>query len=704
MVVNSISDKDALPNGCRFHCYEFVDVLGRGSFGITYLAKDQNLNKTVAIKEYLPTDFAVREDGSNSVGPKNLQSQEIFEWGLRRFKDEAKILANFSHPNIVRVLTVFDCNNTTYLAMEYEAGKGLDELLRVGDVFDEESLVAIFLPILDGLVHVHAAGFIHRDIKPSNIMIREDGSPVLIDFGSARRTSQNQTSALTSLITQGYAPFEQYDQEHNRQGPWTDIYSLGATMYRLVAGRNPVDAMTRGIAIANNTDDPYIPLTGGHYDVFSKRFLSVIDCALAFKTEDRPQTAEEWTKKIRATQDKQLSTKNQERNLGKGKRVTKNIFGENRSILVRQRRSFLWPIISLAIVASVSFLYLTGGSDKEADSLKFESEEKIRFTKKMSTGKGKDIEGKDIEGKDIEGKDIEGKDIEGKDIEGKDIKGDAQKQTREKSQQASKLVAKAQVALENKVYEGEVNGEQIKIGFISALSYYRQALSIDTNNVEAREGVVSIAMFIADELDRLLLKNQFAELELQMEHFSGVAELTPLIVLYREKMENKKNTIARAVREEADGLALDRLAAEKGAKKQREAQALSQKREETRLAEIKMNKKRRGAADVLIKQKMQLLAQAVESENVESMRQLSGGPFPLEHFFSSLFTSYQSIRLEIQSDRLNKDVSKAKFRLEIKALNNRQDLPVIPSKKWRFIEGEIVNERNEEWIIHWKPF
>ncbi len=179
--------RNALIPGYKLHWYKIKNVLGQGGFGITYLAEDTNLNQSVAIKEFLPIEMAVR-DQSFSVHPVSSEYGDQFKWGLDRFMSEAQTLAKFKHPNIVRVLTVFPENNTAYMVMEYEHGKAMDELLKNKSTLSEEKLKVIILPILDGLKQVHAAGFIHRDIKPANIFIRDDGSPVLLDFGSARQS------------------------------------------------------------------------------------------------------------------------------------------------------------------------------------------------------------------------------------------------------------------------------------------------------------------------------------------------------------------------------------------------------------------------------------------------------------------------------------------------------------------------------------
>ena len=285
---------NALPKGYSLIWYEIVKVIGKGGFGITYLARDKNLNLDVAIKEYLPEDFASRID-ENTVQPKSEQQESLYTWGLKSFINEARTLAKFSHPNIVRVLSVFEHNGTAYMVMEYAHGEDLSTVYKKRDPFDEEKYLDIFIPIMDGLSLIHSAGFVHRDIKPANIYICENDSPILLDFGSARQSVESQTKALTSLVTFGYAPFEQYSEGNNKkQGPWSDIFSLGASIYVGITGEKPVDALKRGGAILDKGIDPYKPVSVVAADRFNKNFLLAIDNALMFKAEDRPQNILAW--------------------------------------------------------------------------------------------------------------------------------------------------------------------------------------------------------------------------------------------------------------------------------------------------------------------------------------------------------------------------------------------------------------------------
>ena len=293
--MSDLQSQHALAVGYQLHWFQIESILGVGGFGITYLARDGNLKRSVAIKEFLPSDLSVRREDS-TVEPVSENESETFRWGLDRFLSEARTLARFQHPNIVGVHSVFEANNTAYMVMEYEQGSSFGAVLREPDNCREEKLRAVLMPLLDGLEKVHEAGFVHRDIKPNNLFVRADGSPVVLDFGSARQALGVETRTLTSLVTPGYAPFEQYNanRDGDKQGPWTDIYALGATLYRAVTGKGPVDALTRAGAILKGHKDVLIPAAVAGGDRYSASFLRAIDRALAFQPEARPQTIGEW--------------------------------------------------------------------------------------------------------------------------------------------------------------------------------------------------------------------------------------------------------------------------------------------------------------------------------------------------------------------------------------------------------------------------
>lgn len=277
-----------LPVGTRLDDFKITEVLGEGGFGITYKAVDERLQREVAIKEYLPREFALRDETA-TVRPRDQRSEGTFTWGLKRFIDEARALALFKHPNIVAVIRYLEANGTAYLVMEYEEGKDLERWLagRSESVPETMLVQRILRPLLDGLARIHEKGLLHRDIKPANVFMRRDGTPVLIDFGSSRAQGQGQGTTLTSIVSAGYSPFEQYGGSQ-KQGPWSDLYALAGTAYRVVAGTAPTDAIARhqGVTLPSAVD-----VGAGRY---SERLLATIDRALSLDPNERPQSAAEF--------------------------------------------------------------------------------------------------------------------------------------------------------------------------------------------------------------------------------------------------------------------------------------------------------------------------------------------------------------------------------------------------------------------------
>jgi formylglycine-generating enzyme required for sulfatase activity/predicted Ser/Thr protein kinase len=270
----------SLPPGTRLHEYEIEKVLGHGGFGITYLARDKHLDKRVAIKEYLPNDLAARAP-DQTVTVRSPEVREAFKWGLESFIKEARVLGKFSHPSLIQVHRYFEANDTAYFVMEYAEGVTLASVLKHEGTLSEERLRKIIFPILNGLEEVHRTGVLHRDIKPDNIILREGSLPVLIDFGAARQNLSSMTRSVMSVLTAGYAPIEQYATTGN-QGPWTDLYAIGAVAYRALSGKKPIDAVNR------IRDDPMVPATMLGQGRYSSHFLAAIDWALAVNPEDRP--------------------------------------------------------------------------------------------------------------------------------------------------------------------------------------------------------------------------------------------------------------------------------------------------------------------------------------------------------------------------------------------------------------------------------
>jgi formylglycine-generating enzyme required for sulfatase activity/serine/threonine protein kinase len=272
--------------------YEIVQVLGRpGGLDITYLATDTHLAKKVAIKEYLPTEFALRL-GDATVSVRSKADREAFDRGRKAFLVEAKVLARFSHPNLVQVYRYFEANGTAYIVMEFVEGETLLEKLRETGAFGEERLLGILISILDGLELVHKAGLLHRNVKSENILLRPDGSPVLIDFGAARNALSSASKSVMTTLTAGYAPIEQYS-EADQQGPWTDLYALGAVAYRVIAGKKPPDAISR------LRSDPVSDILNLSQGIYSDRLLRAVEWALAIEAGKRPQSAAQWREALR---------------------------------------------------------------------------------------------------------------------------------------------------------------------------------------------------------------------------------------------------------------------------------------------------------------------------------------------------------------------------------------------------------------------
>lgn len=269
----------ALPNGTKLFEFEIDNVLGHGGFGITYLATDMHLQEQVAIKEYLPNELAVRLS-SKEVSPKSGGSRADFEAGLKAFLEEARLVARVKHSNIVRVRRFFEFQGTGYIVQEYEEGTTLSQRLGKGSL-PEQELRTILLKVLDGLEYAHERAILHRDVKPSNIMLRKDGTPVLIDFGAARDFASRHSRSITAIASPGYTPPEQFGIG-GEQGPWTDIYALGAVLYRCVTGKPPIDSLRR---LRKDALVPASVEASGNYDPV---LLKLIDWMLQIEESDRP--------------------------------------------------------------------------------------------------------------------------------------------------------------------------------------------------------------------------------------------------------------------------------------------------------------------------------------------------------------------------------------------------------------------------------
>src|ERR671912_1106839 len=279
-------DYVALQPGQTIGRYEIVSVLGQGGFGITYRARDVQLGREVAIKEYLPSALAIRQGGT-TVLPRTTKMADDFGWGRDRFVTEGRTLASLHRATaIVHVFDYLEANGTAYIVMELLSGETLEERITKGGKLSSEEVERILWPLLDGLEQVHSAGFLHRDIKPANILLDATGNPTLIDFGASRAAMAGRSTALTAIFTPGYAAAEQMTSA--KQGPWTDIYGLSATLYHAIIGRTPPGAFDRMLS------DTYEPLSQIKPAGFSPGVLAGIDAGLAVVASDRPQSIAGW--------------------------------------------------------------------------------------------------------------------------------------------------------------------------------------------------------------------------------------------------------------------------------------------------------------------------------------------------------------------------------------------------------------------------
>ncbi|MDB6098055.1 MAG: phosphotransferase enzyme family protein [Gammaproteobacteria bacterium] len=288
-VGGSTESSEALPRHTMIGEFEIVGTIGEGGFGTVYLAIDHSLQRKVALKEYRPALLATRH--GKSVMVRSQRHADAFEAGLKSFMNEARTLARFDHPSLIHVYRVWQQNNTAYMAMPLCEGKSLTMVIRENPgIATQEWITGMMFPLLEAVSTLHGSNIYHRDIAPDNVLIQETGTPMLLDFGAARQIATDKTQALTVILKPGYAPIEQFaDDSSMRQGPWTDIYALGAVMYFSITGRAPPNA------VARLASDPLASLTSSITEGgYSTEFLSAIDSALAIRPHERPQSIAEF--------------------------------------------------------------------------------------------------------------------------------------------------------------------------------------------------------------------------------------------------------------------------------------------------------------------------------------------------------------------------------------------------------------------------
>ncbi|MFV1992592.1 MAG: protein kinase [Acidiferrobacterales bacterium] len=384
----------SLPANYRLGEYRIKSVLGIGGFGITYLARDTKLGALVAIKEYFPQSMAFRSDRYTIIprGRGNATVAQNYSWGLKEFLKEARVLAKFKHQNIVRVLRFIEGNGSAYMVMEYEKGQSLAEFLKKrGGFLNEKDLLNVFLPILSGLQAVHKAGILHLDIKPDNIYLRSDGQPMLIDFGSAGQVAKESDDKKAIALTPAYSAVENYP-DMGEKGPWSDIYSIGATFYRCITGKHPKNSMDRHEARAAGKNDPLKAAISFERPRYAGYIRESIDWSLEINQEDRPQSALTLQQGIMGRgRFKETSDENNFNKFRSGFIGVVNVREETKKT---GRSLFEITVFSLLVLTVVGFyLTTTGAIDKDYIL------SSANDIKKIITGSGGDKEVEEIKNK-----------------------------------------------------------------------------------------------------------------------------------------------------------------------------------------------------------------------------------------------------------------------------------------------------------------
>ncbi len=296
-----------LPIGYTIEEFEIQGILGRGGFGITYIALDKNLNKKVVIKEFFPKAFATREDSSLSLGKIEEEFNEEkkrlylkqYQHFLKKFKSEAQIMAELEHPNIVKVIRYFEANNTCYFVMTYIEGETLKEYVKQVGSLNQEEIMEIIVPILNGLKSVHKADFLHRDIAPDNIILTKDKKkPMLLDFGAAKIKNTNDDTDITfGIAKNGYSAPEQHTAESSQHTTALDIYSIGAVIVFMLTGEVPPEA-TKRLTYSNKGEDPLDELLQKYHARCTQGFIKAIQRAMSLNEKSRFQNIEEFKKAL----------------------------------------------------------------------------------------------------------------------------------------------------------------------------------------------------------------------------------------------------------------------------------------------------------------------------------------------------------------------------------------------------------------------
>jgi len=346
LVVYGMSRK-LLPVGTILNRYRIEGIIGEGGFGVTYRALEPVHQEYVAIKEYFPKLYANRGSDNTITPNRAIEYQRIFKWGLKRFLDEARVLARLDHPNIIVIKKYFELHGTAYLVMEYCEGKPLDRFVDEDAGVSPRRIFQIFTALINALEHVHQHGIIHGDLKPSNILVRTDGIPVLLDFGSAR---QELFRIAVGQVSDGYSPPEFYSSS-DKIGPWSDIYGLGATFYKLITGMKVPVATDRAVS------DTYAGSTMLIKDGYSLKFLEMIESSLKLTASERPQTISSLRRMLPDSGE-----------FSNRKQLVKHLIGEAAAREYTHQSTFTWKpaviLLTAVILGIIIYFFVNQSAEK----------------------------------------------------------------------------------------------------------------------------------------------------------------------------------------------------------------------------------------------------------------------------------------------------------------------------------------------------
>ena len=301
---SGVSHVDALPPGSRLAEFEILALLGVGGFGMVYKAFDHSLHRAVAIKEYMPAALAGRAEGQ-SLWVRSSSDQQTFHAGLASFVGEARLLAQFDHPSLVKVFRFWEANNTAYMVMPLYSGMTLKQArMQMRTPPPEIWLRKLLWSVLGALRVLHEGNTLHRDISPDNIFLQDNGPPVLLDLGAARHAINDQDRKHTAVLKVNYAPIEQYseDDEDLRQGPWSDLYSLAAVIHGCLTNDTPLPATLRSIRDRMVSFSRIARTVKRQFGVeYSAPFVAAISQSLALRPEDRPQNIDAFLQSMEMT-------------------------------------------------------------------------------------------------------------------------------------------------------------------------------------------------------------------------------------------------------------------------------------------------------------------------------------------------------------------------------------------------------------------